>query len=690
MSVLFQRFVNALALRVFVWGGIALLALLLLTDWRSLVVGSARPTTASHAPADDPVDSVGWPHLRGPQYDSRSPETGLLEAWPQRGPPLLWLREVGTGYSGFAAVGRRVFTQRQTAYYQSVLCLDADSGDPVWEYRYGWPYDAAGMYPGPRATPTWFDGRVVFAAPDGLIGCLDARDGRLLWSRNVTTAFRGQGTDFGYSASPTVEAGKVLLPVGGAGASMVALDVRDGSTIWASGDRPASYCGALPITLRGRRLLVAFLQNDVAVLDAATGRWLWHQPVSTGYDEHAAMPLYDEPNLLLAYPFRAGADWYELQSSSSQTELAAGGQSPETGAVTARRIRHFPQLSNDVASSVLVGGRVYGFDLFDIQSKARRASRGEFRCLDPATGKVLWSTDRTGQASVIHADGKLILFNDLGEVLLVRATPARYEELGRVQVFGGEVCWTSPALQRKRLYVRSPTRAACLYLGDPAELPAETVATAAGDLPRANAWSWTWLIGGAERPFPADWPTGQELVRWYAWSVLGAMLPAWALAWMVALGGRWSHAAIPTRISQAGFWGGVFIAGIALTPWANSLASGFVLVWPVSLYVAHQVALMAILGTRPKGERSPPGWRAAGAALAFLAVCLAYFHFCRVLDLATSWVFLMGFIPSWPVAIPAAWKLSGTRSPAAVFLWAVASFSLYYWLIGAYVLVVAS
>ena len=111
--------------------------------------------------------------------------------------------------------------------------------------------------------------------------------------------------------------------------------------------------------------------------------------------------------------------------------------------------------------------------------------------------------------------------------------------------------------------------------------------------------------------------------------------------------------------------------------------------WPVSLFVAHQVVLMAILGSRPIREQKQVSWRAACAALAFLAVCLAYFHFCRLLDLATSWVFLMGFVPSWPVAIPAAWKLSGHRSPVAVFLWAVASFSLFYWLVGAYVLVAA-
>ncbi|MCU0871298.1 MAG: PQQ-like beta-propeller repeat protein [Pirellulaceae bacterium] len=683
-------FAKAVGMRVFVWGGVALLALALLGDVRSLIGPSFRRLAADLDTATGHDESAGWPHLRGPQHNAVSPETGLLDGWPERGPPVLWMREVGIGYSGFSAVGQHVFTQRQTAYYQSVLCLDADSGEPMWEYRYGWPYEAAGMYPGPRATPTWHDGRVYFAAPDGLVGCLDANDGRLLWSRNVTKEVAGKGTEFGYSASPTVEAGKVILPVGGAGASVVALAARDGSTVWASGDRPASYCGALPITFRGQRLVVAFLQNDLALLDLATGRWLWQQRVSTGYDEHAAMPLYDEPYLLLAYPFRAGADLYELHAAAPQTEKGPAGEPIEAIEVTGRRVRHFPQLSNDVASSVWIGGMVYGFDLRDMQSKARRPSRGEFRCLDPATGKVLWSTDRTGHASVIQADGKLILFNDRGEILLVRATPVSYQELGRIQVFSGEICWTSPTLHRRRLYVRSPTRAACLYLGDPAELPAGIAAKAsmAADIPQTAAWNWAWLVG-SERPFPADWPSGQELRRWYAWSVLGALTPAFVLAWIVFRCGQRFRRQAPDAIAQAVFWCAAFVAGIALTPLANSLSGEFVLIWPVSLFIAHQVVLMAILGSRPIREQKQVSWRAACAALAFFAVCLTYFHFCRLLDLATSWVFLLGFIPSWPVAIPAAWKLSGHRSPGAVFLWALASFSLFYWLVGAYVLVAA-
>src|SRR5437764_1212359 len=121
----------------------------------------------------------------------------------------------------------------------------------------------------------------------GLAGCLDAATGRSLWEVNVLRHFKGQGAGFGYACTPLVEDGKVILPVGGPGASLVALDAADGSTVWQAGDDPGSYTPALPITIAGRRWVVAFLRNSLIAVDLKTGEPRWHEEVSTHYDEHA-------------------------------------------------------------------------------------------------------------------------------------------------------------------------------------------------------------------------------------------------------------------------------------------------------------------------------------------------------------------------------------------------------------------
>src|SRR5262249_532540 len=146
-----------------------------------------------------------WPHQRGPGYDGVSAETGLADAWPEDGPPRLWSRDLGQGYSGFVVGEGKLFTQRQALGGQSVLCLDPDTGPTVWETRCDWPWQPKGAYPGPYATPTWYRGKVYYSCPAGAVGCLDARTGASLWSLNVRDRFSGRGWEFGYAATPLVE-----------------------------------------------------------------------------------------------------------------------------------------------------------------------------------------------------------------------------------------------------------------------------------------------------------------------------------------------------------------------------------------------------------------------------------------------------------------------------------------------------
>jgi outer membrane protein assembly factor BamB len=200
------------------------------------------------------ASAADWPHVRGPAYDANSPETGLAGQWPEGGPPVLWTRELGPGYSAFVVAQGRAFTLFQTSAGMSLIALDADTGAELWKERIDWPWQHGGMYPGPYASPTFGDGKVFYATPTGTVGCLDATNGRSRWSMKLNERFGGRrGTDFGYASTPTVEGGRVFLPVGGPNASVGALSTDDGRTLWASGDDPASYCPAYPITLDGRR-----------------------------------------------------------------------------------------------------------------------------------------------------------------------------------------------------------------------------------------------------------------------------------------------------------------------------------------------------------------------------------------------------------------------------------------------------
>jgi hypothetical protein len=122
-----------------------------------------------------------------------------------------------------------------------------------------------------------------------------------------------------------------------------------------------------------------------------------------------------------------------------------------------------------------------------------------------------------------------------------------------------------------------------------------------------------------------------------------------------------------------------FLLGLAATPVANRLCDQFVFTWPVSVFVVHQAVLGVIVGsTRPSGT-ALPRWLAPTAAVVLVAACAAYYDLCRLLNLAMAWVFLMGLLPSWPLAVPLAYCGKRIRRTLTRTLWAAAAFSLYFW-----------
>jgi outer membrane protein assembly factor BamB len=618
-------------------------------------------------PPTEPADrnaGPGWPHLRGPHYDGIESTSKLADSWPNRGPPVLWIRELGQGYSGFAVVADRAYTQAQNLAGQYVICLDAGTGATLWEHRYDWPSKPAGSYPGPMATPTWHAGKIYFAAPSGLVGCLDDRTGASLWSVNVKEVFGSSGTEFGYACTPCVEDGKVILPVGGPGASVVALDADTGKTIWKGGADAASYCPALAITYRGRRCCMAFLRNALAMFDIADGTQLWRQPISAEYDEHAAWPLYQEPDVMIASPMRAGAQLYRLEQTNRT--------------ISSRMMWASRELSNDILSSVLVDGHVYGFDLRDLQAKEYRPSRGQFKCLDWKTGKTVWATDKTGHASVLAADGKLVLLNDQGTLILARINPQAYEELGRVSVLHSGIGWTAPALERGRLFVRNHSQAACVYLGKPDAIAGDDLRKAirAADLPRPFSWDWTWILS-REREYPFDAPRWTELRLWFAFLALGVFLPALLIGLGTFTVVRCYRPDISRTSASLAFGSSAIALGVVGTTLYSELWDTFVFTWPATMFVAFQT--MVQVGVTVGGQSTSSKWRWAirGLMLAFLGLCVGYYFICRKLGIVVGWGFLLGFLPAFPASVLAA-RLEKKSMSAAALVMALA-FVLYFW-----------
>src|SRR5262245_16366725 len=174
-----------------------------------------------------------WPQFLGPNRDGVSPEAGLIAPWPKVGPPVVWERKVGAGFSGPAVVdamfnglaGQRLILFHRVNDNEVIESLHASSGKPDWEFSYPTSYrDDFGFDEGPRAMPTAAGNRVYTLGAEGTLTCLDLETGKKLWQRNVNEDYQVRKGFFGVGGSPVVEGKLLLVNVGGKGAGVVAFD----------------------------------------------------------------------------------------------------------------------------------------------------------------------------------------------------------------------------------------------------------------------------------------------------------------------------------------------------------------------------------------------------------------------------------------------------------------------------------
>lgn len=386
-----------------------------------------------------------WPQWRGPERNGTSRERGLLKQWPAGGPKLLWqVNDIGDGYSTPAVAGSRLYLMSNRGMENEfVQALSTVDGKPIWTTRVGNvgnpnqnpPYAKA------RSTPT-IDGDFIYAlGSDGDLTCLEAKNGKIRWQKNIRQEFGGQPGEWAYAESPLIDGDLVVVTPGGAEATMAALNKKTGALIWKSaipGGDPAGYASAIVVQAGGRKQYVQLLSKGLVGVDAKTGQFLWR------YKEAAKGPAqYFTPIARGEYVY-GGA-------------LGVGGGlvrlKPDGGGVAAEQVYFTRGLPNGIGGAVLVGDYLYGTE------PAQQLVAMEF-----ATGKVKWKAENFGWASVAYADGLLYLHLVNGDFVLVDATPEGFRERGRFTPPAqpkhkqagqfAEMAFCYPVIANGRLYIR--------------------------------------------------------------------------------------------------------------------------------------------------------------------------------------------------------------------------------------------
>ncbi|MEE8523430.1 MAG: PQQ-binding-like beta-propeller repeat protein, partial [Thermoanaerobaculia bacterium] len=240
-------------------------------DLEDRTADAAAIATVSAAPED-------FPQFLGPERDGKVRGVRLARDWENQPPRLMWRREVGPAWSGFAVAGGVAVTQEQRDDEEVVAAYELRSGEPLWSSGAAARFETTIGGTGPRATPTIDDGRVFTMGALGLLSCLDLATGEALWSRNVVEENRSGMPQWGKSGSPLVFDGLVVVTAGGDGQALIAYDCETGEERWRGGDDRSSYSSPFVIELAGVPQIVIFNAASVAGHDPGDGSVLWQHP----------------------------------------------------------------------------------------------------------------------------------------------------------------------------------------------------------------------------------------------------------------------------------------------------------------------------------------------------------------------------------------------------------------------------
>ncbi|GAB6167300.1 PQQ-like beta-propeller repeat protein [Thermostilla marina] len=401
---------------------------------------------AEPAPAEPPVAeamSAGegtpasaangyWPRFHGPNQDNISTETGLLDQWPEEGPPLLWTAEgIGEGFATVAIDQGRILTAGNIEEDMVVTCLDLE-GNIVWQTKAGEAWTV--NFPGSRGTPVIDGDRVYFEGPSGYLACLKLENGETIWSVNILDKFGGKVPKWALAESVLIDGNKVICTPGGPNTCVVALDKMTGEVVWqsesADGDE-ASYATPVLAEYQGLRMVITMTAKAVVGVDADTGHLLFRHPHETKYDVNAAMPIFHDGKVFVSTGYGAG---------SQLIKLTVDGKN-----VTVEQVWENKELDNHHGGVILYEGYLYGANF-----------KQEWMCLDWETGETKYKERGVGKGSATLAEGLLYTFSENRKLGIVKATPEGHAVISQFEIpsGGSGKSWAHPVVCGKRLYIR--------------------------------------------------------------------------------------------------------------------------------------------------------------------------------------------------------------------------------------------
>ena len=377
-----------------------------------------------------------WPGWRGAARDGKASFTAPA-SWPKE-LKQGWRIEVGEGHSTPALVDGKLYAFVRQGDDEVTLSLDAASGKELWRTPHPAPFEvnptAKTHGKGPWSSPTVAGGRVFTFGMSGILSCLDAKDGKVVWRKD----FKDRPTSvkgflwYGNALSPLVTEGMCIVHAfGPTKGAITALDTATGEPRWTwEGDEPSSASPILA-TIGGKAQVVTQTMSKAVGLALADGKPLWQVDYHSNYDQNAVTPVVFE-NLVILSGYSMGVTAYRIDGGKAE-------QAWDT-----------KDVSMFMSSPILKGDRLFGFS---------EKKKGQLFCLDAKTGATLWTgTPRQGDnASLVLAGDVFLALNEKSELVAFEANDKEYKELARYKV-AETPTWAHPVVSGKSIFVKDRTK----------------------------------------------------------------------------------------------------------------------------------------------------------------------------------------------------------------------------------------
>jgi outer membrane protein assembly factor BamB len=451
-------------------------------------------TQGATASADD------WPIFLGPHGTGVTTDAGISDHWPAAGPPVVWNKRIGTGYSSPSIRDGKLVVHHRLRNSEIVECLNAASGAPIWKNDYPSEFrDPYGYNNGPRCTPLLTGNRCYTFGAEGKLLCVELATGKKIWERDTAKDFYVPQHFFGVGCTPILEGDLLIVLVGGQpNAGVVAYRSGTGEPVWQSvgketwdgiktdwptepnyrwtgNEMVVSYSSPIATTIHGKRHLLCLMRQGLVSVDPANGHvnfkyWF----CSRDYESvTAARPVVIGDKIFMTAAYKVGSALLQVDpSGQSAKELWRDRQN---------MLAHW-------STPIYRDGHLYGFS-------GRHEQEGELRCLDVATGNVVWQTkgydgdveklgldtgtgqilDRAtgkaipfpffGRGSLTQVGNRFLVLGERGTLALAELSPKGYHELWRASFKDIEYpVWPSPVVVGKRVYLRDENTLMCVDL----------------------------------------------------------------------------------------------------------------------------------------------------------------------------------------------------------------------------------